>query len=748
VLGIRHHGPGSARALQRALDALAPDAILIELPADTQPLLRWAARDDLAPPVAILGYVPTEPSTAVFLPAAEFSPEWVALRHAARTGATVQAIDLPLRHVLARGAAQLALGDEDVPDPDAPLPSRHLRDPIAELAAAAGEDDPERWWDDVIEHRSSDRPPVGGSDGSAVAHALAPFGAIASAMSALRGRDAHDRFEARREAAMRQGIRAATLAGHRTIAVVCGAWHVPALVGPLPPAAADARTLRGLPKVKVEVAWVPWSQQRLATSTGYGAGVASPAWYAHVFAAPADDRIERWFVAAAHVLRAAGHDASPDHLIAASRLSHALAVLRNRPMPGLHEVLDALAAVLGEGGAVPMALVHDQLVVGQAIGEVPADAPMVPLARDLAAQQRRLRMKPAASTVRLELDLRTPLGRGRSHLLHRMRALAVPWGQLDDWRGSSGTFREMWVLNWRPELAVPLVERAAFGTTVEAAAQAYLVERASSAAMAEVVQLLDIALAADLPASVSSLVGALGRWVAASSDIGDVIDTLTPLAKAVRYGDVRGSDLSALREVFDALVAHVLAGLGVACRSLDADAAAGMAARLGAAQAALALVEHPARTTAWPKELLAIAGRPAVAAIVRGRAVRLARDALYLDAPGAARWISRALSPSVAPGDAAGFVEGFLAGSGTLLGHDLDLLGLVDGWLSSLSTADFEVTVPLLRRTFSEFEPAERRRIGAAITGRTDDDLPPFGVDPARAQLAIATIRAMLGAAS
>ncbi len=65
-------------------------------------------------------------------------------------------------------------------------------------------------------------------------------------------------------------------------------------------------TLRGMPKVKVDVAWVPWSHQRLATATGYGAGVASPAWYAHVFAASDADRIERWFVAAAGAAGQAG----------------------------------------------------------------------------------------------------------------------------------------------------------------------------------------------------------------------------------------------------------------------------------------------------------------------------------------------------------------------------------------------------------------------------------------------------------
>ena len=34
VLGIRHHGPGSARALLRALAELEPDTVLIEGPAD------------------------------------------------------------------------------------------------------------------------------------------------------------------------------------------------------------------------------------------------------------------------------------------------------------------------------------------------------------------------------------------------------------------------------------------------------------------------------------------------------------------------------------------------------------------------------------------------------------------------------------------------------------------------------------------------------------------------------------------
>ena len=72
--------------------------------------------------------------------------------------------------------------------------------------------------------------------------------------------------------------------------MVCGAWHAPALAGPLPPAAADAALLRGLPKRKAALAWVPWTHSRLAAASGYGAGITSPGWYHHLFTAPRPDR--------------------------------------------------------------------------------------------------------------------------------------------------------------------------------------------------------------------------------------------------------------------------------------------------------------------------------------------------------------------------------------------------------------------------------------------------------------------------
>ncbi len=79
MLGIRHHGPGSARSVVAELDRLRPSAVLIEGPADADPLLALAADPGMVPPVALLAYAPDEPRVSAFWPFAVFSPEWQAL---------------------------------------------------------------------------------------------------------------------------------------------------------------------------------------------------------------------------------------------------------------------------------------------------------------------------------------------------------------------------------------------------------------------------------------------------------------------------------------------------------------------------------------------------------------------------------------------------------------------------------------------------------------------------------------------
>jgi len=722
LLGVRHHGPGSARSVLRALDELQPDAVLIEAPADAEAALAWIGRDGLDPPVALLGYVPAEPGRALFAPFAAFSPEWQAIAWANEREVVVRAIDLPTSITFA-AAAEDGGGAPELLAADAP------RDPLRDLAAAAGDSDPERWWEDVIEHRGD------------AAHS---FDAVAEAMAAAREGSITPMSEERREAHMRRAIRAAIKDGHETIVVVCGAWHVPALELDGRTAATDNATLRGLKKVKVASAWVPWTHRRLTTASGYGAGVDSPGWYRHVFDHPGADGVARFFVDAAHLLRDRGLSASPDHLIAGTRLADTLATMRHRPRPGLAEVIDAADAVMGG-----VEVVRSELVVGDALGSVPEGAPQVPLARDLAKTQKSARLKPTATPTTVEVDLRTPTGLRKSHLLHRLLALGVPWGVPTEGRGSSGTFRETWKVAWEPELSVRLVERSGYGSTVVSAATARLVERGEAArGLAEIVGVLELALFADLPDAVTPSVRLLADQAATDPDVGRLMDVVVPLATALRYGDVRSTDSSALREVFDGIVVRIVAGLVPACSSLDDEAAARMVERLTGVQTALAMLDHEARERVFPQVLEQLADRHSMRhGVISGRATRLLHDAGWWDGGAVERRLSQALSGGTEPIVGAAFVEGFLAGSGTVLVHDAELLDVVDRWLSSLGIDAFDAVIALLRRTFGAFEPAERRQIMSLLTGRAMERSRPFGddVDEERAAAALETVRHLLG---
>src|SRR5512134_2124739 len=107
VFGIRHHGPGSARSVRRALEALRPDVVLVEGPPDANELVQLAAHEEMTPPVALLIYLPDQPQRAVYYPFTAFSPEWQAIQFALASKIPVRFMDLPQ-------ANQLSLDEHDL----------------------------------------------------------------------------------------------------------------------------------------------------------------------------------------------------------------------------------------------------------------------------------------------------------------------------------------------------------------------------------------------------------------------------------------------------------------------------------------------------------------------------------------------------------------------------------------------------------------------------------------------------------
>lgn len=783
LLGVRHHGPGSARAVRAALEAGAPRVVLIEGPPEADALVALAADEGMRPPVALLAHVVDEPGRSAFWPLAEFSPEWVAIKWAAEAGVPVRFMDLPAAHSLARAegteeAQDAAQGEPGAPGAAGDADVEAVRiDPLGVLAETAGYDDPERWWEDVVEHRDA------GGD------VFAPFDALGEAMGALReeyGTGGHDR-DLVREAYMRIQVRSAQREfGEDDVAVVCGAWHVPALRQKVT-LAADRALLKGLPKVKVDMTWVPWTHRRLSRASGYGAGISSPGWYGHLFGAP-DRPVERWLTKVARLFRDEDRMVSSAHVIEAVRLADTLAAMRGRPLPGLTETTDAVRAVMCEGSDVPLALVHDKLVVGDVLGEVPDSAPAVPLQRDLTRLQRKLRLKPEALERELELDLRKDTDAARSRLLHRLRLLGIGWGEPVASRGSTGTFRETWRLRWEPELSVRVAEAGVWGTTVVAAATARAQSDAIGAgALSDVTALAERCLLAELPDALPVVMRVLADRAALDADVGHLAQALPALVRSLRYGDVRGTDTVALGEVAVGLAERVFVGLPPACAGLDQDAALAMRGHVDAVHQAVGLlgdlgasrasegVETGSRPLSpgvasrppspgagmrgrWYSVLRVLGERDSVAGVVRGRCVRILMDGGELAEDEAARFMGLALSRGTEPAEAAAWIEGFVgggSGGGMLLVHDERLLGIVDDWLTGVPDRAFTDVLPLLRRTFSAYEPGVRRTLGELVRRGPAADggasvaggIPGFGaqLDGERADAVLPVLSLLLG---
>lgn len=752
VFGVRHHGPGTARALQAALAAYAPDCVLVEGPPEGDGLIHWLAHPALLPPVALLLYRPDEPRRAVFYPFAVFSPEYQALRFALERGAAAAFLDLPRRHALATDTA-------------AAMPPAA---PFQQLAHIGGHAGYEAWWNQTVE-QSGDPTDLF----TAVLEMAAEMRRAVDSLPA-ESDPAARRLADQREAAMRQRIRRAAADGHGRIAVACGAWHAPALVNALESdGAEDAALLRDLPAVAVEAAWLPWTYGRLTQSGGYGAGIASPGWYHHLWEIGDVETFRwnvstgrepetfqrnistiRWLTRVAEVLRAEGFDTSPGHVIEGARLAEALAAIRGRALPGLPELEEATLSVLCGGDEEPLALIRRRLIVGERMGLVPPDAPAVPLQRDLAALQARLKLRPEPEQSTLKLDLRQEMHLERSRLLHRLALLDVPWGVPAQVKGQpAGTYAELWQLQWRPELSLRVIEAAVWGNTVRDAAAARAADLAAGLEeLAALTELIDRVALADLPEALPAILGRIEEQAALSRDVPHLLATLPPLANALRYGGLRRSaeHLPLLGRVFDHLLTRVCLALPAACASLDEAAATDLTSRLSAAAGAVRLAGDEAAREQWGAALGRLADRPGIHPAVAGRATRLLHDEAALTPDGVRQRLERALSPAGGSGVAryaADWLDGFLRDSGLLLVHDRPLWAAIDYWLVGLGPERFQAALPLLRRTFADFPDGVRQQLLTRLREGTSAPrsaaAAPFDVGRAAAVLPVA--RRLLG---
>ena len=733
ILGIRHHGVGSAKYIAEALVALKPDIILVEGPPELDAVTSWVTHKEMKPPVSVLAYNVDEPSQAVFYPFTHFSPEWQAITYALKNDIKVQMMDLPLSHsfgielakkaelkkLLEEQMAKEAENAENEPKeetenntenttatPEEIIPEYVPKDPIGHLAELAGYNDSELWWEHHFEQNHI--------KGSWQDH----FEAVFEAMKALRENlenHASERDDAR-EAYMRKLIREAKKQGFKTAVVVCGAWHAPVLENfeDKQITKQDDEMLKPLPKTNVSCTWIPWTNTRLSMFTGYGAGIVSPGWYDHLWKHP-KDKGTRWLSKVAKLFRDKDMDTSTAHVIEAFRLAEALASMRDLSRPGLMELNEATQSVICFGDKILLKLVEEELIVAKAMGKVPNDLPKLPIQTDFEnrAKDNRLEVKDLDKSY--ELDLRKDLDLSKSVFLHQLQILGINWAK-KQYTSGKGTFKESWFTRWKPEMVIDLIEKGFWGNTIEKAATQYLLdsikENQSIAELANIVK--EKAFPAKVYEAIDAIIVKITELSSISADVLELMGAVPHLADMGRYGDVRirEGDRTVINALVDTFIRRICIGLPNAAYGLDEKNSYSLFESIKRVDEAVQLLQIEELAEIWYKALKVILHKDGINGIIVGCVCRLLLDAKEISTEQTANEFSQALSTGNAPMTSAAWLEGFLKGSGMILIYDHTLWNILYLWVAQLEQATFIELMPILRRTFSKFEAPERKQIG------------------------------------
>ena len=656
IFGIRHHGPGSAKRLLKALQELEPDCLLVEAPQDSEAQLQQMLTEGFKPPVALLLYDPKNFEQASYLPFAAFSPEWQAIQYALKKEIPVRAMDLPMSIQLAlKEDNQLAMMDTLLGEEDLEL----RRDPLGFMANIAGYEDSERWWEHTFEQEEND---------------LAVFTGIQEIMRTLRtetqGMETTETLL--REAFMRKTLHKALKDQFQNIAIVCGAWHGPAIEDYTKiKATSDNQLLRGLKKIKLKACWIPWSYERLAKKSGYGAGVLSPAWYDLIFSQRKETNI-RWMTKAARLFRKKDLDSSSAHVIEAVRLADTLATLRGLQIPGIEELEEAAISIFCQGDLAPLALIRQEIIVGDTVGKVPPGLSVVPLQKDFLDSVKKARLTnfyQSSEQVTKEFDFRKTTQKAASILLHRLHLLGIPWGTLGKLSGRElGSFKEKWKLKWRPDYEIRIIQASMFGNTVEEACYHYAKGEAEKAkTLAPLLELLDQLLKAELADLATEIIPKMENLAAQSTDILQLTAAVPQLVRILRYGSTRGLDTHAVQTLLEALLPRIFIGLPNASRHLEESAAKDIFQQILNIHGSLALFEQQGFRADWNNCLQQLTELSHIHPLLQGIACRILFDSNHFSVPKTALEMDLALSAAVEPSVKAMWLEGFLHGSALLI---------------------------------------------------------------------------------
>ncbi|WP_367015125.1 DUF5682 family protein [Priestia koreensis] len=708
IFGIRHLSPASAHHVLHYLNEIKPTAVLIEGPSDATHLIPEIVHPKTKPPIAIMAYTQEVPIQTILYPFAHYSAEYQAMKWAVEEGVHVEFMDLPTDVTIALDKGKPSATEREIKE--------SVFDQVATLA---DEHDYESFWERSFEHV------VDSSQFVDSIHLLSTH------LRELVGKE-DSSFEQGvthiRESFMKKQINRVLKEGHspERVVVVTGSFHVDALKEEY-----KEESLSVPDTAKTNVTLMPYTNYRLSSYSGYGAGNAAPAYFHHMWTyMQENDRTKLpiyYLSSIANALRQSGTFRSAAEVIEGVRLAYALSSFRSEPSPTLKDLRDAATVTMGQGDFSVIADACATIEIGNMVGSLPDGVSQTSIQEDFSRQLKRLKLEKYRSTTAqvMELDIRENrrakkretafLDLERSFFFHRLQLLNIEFAKPVVRAQDDATWAEKWEIKWTPTVEIELIEAILQGETIELATAFVFKERLKScdgvAAAAEMVRL---AYQCGMPHVLKEARGVLQEL---ATDTGNFVDTsqaIRDIGYVIRYGDIRQTDISPLHPIMTQLFLHATLLLvpSSACNNEFAHE------MMGAIQSVhmIALEQFESvDDELWHQKLEEVAERDNLNPLLSGYACAILIERNRLTADWLSREVSRRLSPGIPVDLGTGWFEGLCMRNKYALLSRTFIWEEMDHYISSLDEDEFRRAIVFLRRAFMLFSTSDRSKIAEIL---------------------------------
>ena len=686
--GIRHHGPGTSKALQSWLTQLKPDIILLECPSDAKNALDLLELAEIKPPLALAIYPEVAVHETILLPFANFSPEWIAISHAKENDIDLIPIDLP----------SFAWNRDEFKK----MQCNSNQEALQSAFEAAGIEDQEKWWDSSIEE---------GNAGAEI------FAHIAELMENWRQLESgNNPLNELREAFMRTEIlRISKKNKTKTIAIVTGAYHLPAIRDFEGKINDDAVTNKNIKKQKTKAVWIPWSYQRLASFTGYGAGVKYPSWYEHLYD-HGFNKPQIWLTKVAQLLRSKGVPISTAEVLDSIELCSELVKIKGINDPSLSDLKTAVISAMLSGKSAYWEIIEDELLIGRSFGDLGRLNEAHPIKLDFDQKIKKFRLtaflKRKESKSR-KLDLRKETHLEMSFFLHRLNLLNIYLGTIDySEQSDHSNFSESWLLEWSEDNEITLIQAGVYGNTVEEATENLLEEKLQKEqSLANISEWMLKLLLAGMPSLVSKSLNILNDLAFISLDNTQLITLCRQLLLGSKYGNIRKYPSEELLSLLEELLPRVFGIFPSQCFHVNEKKARQALADLILLKNVSGILNNSEVNEMWRNLLLHLHQSEFIHPLVQGAVLRQLTDNGLLDQDGASKRISLALSGTLEPLDKSLWLEGLLSFGMLGLLYTPDTTELLDNFVDQLTEEAYRSVLPALKRSFSNLSKTEKQRL-------------------------------------